>query len=57
MTATATVKETPDGWYIVIVDSANSVIRIEGNRATVALTPDDDGTTPLAVELAPEENA
>jgi hypothetical protein len=46
------ITETEDGWYVVITDVANAVIRTKGKRITVAVTPDDDtDTTPLEVTL------
>jgi hypothetical protein len=57
MTATATVTQTATGWYAVIVDSANTVVKVDGKRLTVAVSPDDDdapqpSTQPLDVTLA-----
>jgi glucose/arabinose dehydrogenase len=52
------ITETPDGWYVVITDADNAVVRTAGSRITVALTPDgDDGSpgTPLDVTLAPSQ--
>jgi hypothetical protein len=52
MSAHVEITETADGWYVVITDSVNTVVRTEGPRITVACTPDQD-VTPLAVNLAP----
>ena len=47
-----TIEKRDDGWYVVVQDSENTVVRTEGQRITVAVTPDDDGTpTPLTVGL------
>jgi len=49
------ITETEDGWYVVITDVQNAVIRTKGKRITVAVTPDDDeDTTPLDVSLEEE---
>ena len=49
------ITETEDGWYVVITDVQNAVIRTKGKRITAAVTPDDDAdTTPLDVSLEEE---
>lgn len=54
--ATITVKQTDDGWYVVVTNSENVVVRTSGPRITVASTPDDDSGNPeepLSVTLGP----
>jgi hypothetical protein len=52
MSAHVEITETTDGWYVVITDSVNTLVRTEGPRITVACTPDQDAT-PLDVSLGP----
>jgi hypothetical protein len=52
MTAKVTIEQQATGWYVVVTDAENVVVKTEGPRITVASTPDTDDTPPLQVGLS-----
>ena len=52
MSASVLIEQTDGGWDVTVKEGESVLVRTDGNKVYVSVAPDDDGTKPLAVQLA-----